>query len=173
MTASDILNERLLPNAQRIAGSTLVHVGYRVLKHEATADDIDRPDFYLGGEVKLLFGNADAVYVSWDQNAGWPDDTIFSLLLSSGTSSWEDALDEFSADKTKIWSPHIGNTIQSTTILGIDGVPFVLAIQTAAGRIFLGSSFQNQFGDGDDVFVSTDLESISSMVPIWQSPAGA
>ena len=173
MTASAIFEDRLLPDVQRIAGSTLTGVVYRVLKHEATADDIDDSDFYLGGEIKLQFANADAVYVSWDQNAGWSDGTIFSLLLSSKSASSDGAFDDLSANNTRMWSPHIGNAIERVTIVGIDEIPFVLSLKTNAGKIFLGSSFQNQFGDGDDVFVSTDSDSISSMSPIWQSVSGA
>jgi hypothetical protein len=169
VTPLQIVEACLVPHARKLHGSMIVDVSYCVLECEASnADNLDN-DFYFGGECRLTLGESECVYVSWNRLAKWSDDTHYSLSLGLETLFSPDSLTELSANIASAWSPHIGKQIEGVRLLGIDGVPFVLSLETAAGFVFLGSSFQTKFGDGDDVFATANPETVLSMSTIWQS----
>lgn len=169
MTPAEVVELKLVPHARRICGLRLADVRYAVLAGEATKNEIHADRFYFGGECRLEFSRTERLYVSWDRVAQWPDDTHFSLSLSQGTLFSSDSLTTLSANNASIWSPHIGGHIDEVKLLGMNGVPFVLALKTESGSVFLGSSSQTSFGDGDDILVTTDSKAVSSMSTIWQS----
>ena len=142
-----------------------------MLRNEATAEDISDDGFYFGGECKLTFGDLSHIYVSWDRITQRSDDTHYSMSLSSHTFFEPDSLTKLSANRTPVWSPHIGKRVEKVNLLGTDGIPFAIELETEAGPIFLGVSARSNFGDGDDVRVTTDPEAVSSMSTIWQSEA--
>ena len=165
----EVIASRLIPQCERICGAIIDGVTYDVLRDEAVADHIGDPDFYLGGDVILSFRKADPLYVSWARIARWHDKIVYSLTVGLDSLFTPGSLQSLQASETEIWSSHIGQAINLVRLYGDDGVPFVLSIQTRSGTILIGSSYQTRFGDGDDVFISNDTNTIKDMPQIWQS----
>lgn len=163
MTVHEIVATRLIPQCEQICGNVIDRVTYDVLRGEATVDDIDDSDFYLGGDVVLSFRKADPLFVSWDRITRRHDDTICTLTLGPKSLFIPGGLQSSCANETKLWSSHIAQTVDTVALYGDDGVPFVLSIQTKSGTILIGTSYQTSFGDGDDVFIATGTKAIKSM----------
>ena len=77
------LSERVIAELRPFIGQQLLSVVYWCLHHEATAQDILAKDFYFGGEVELQFGKNGSLFLTWDENAGWPNH--FSIRTSRQT----------------------------------------------------------------------------------------
>ena len=169
----EVVANRLVPQCKRICGAVIDRVTYDVLRGEAAADEIEDPNFYLGGEVVLAFRNSEPLYVSWGRIACEHREVIYSLALGADSLFNAGSLQSFCASATRIWSSHIGRTVTEVALYGTDGVPFVLSIQTESGTILIGSSCRDDFGDGDDVFISTDSKSMVSLSQIWRSQSTA
>ncbi len=150
----NLLDDRILKALEPAVGRRLVQVLYCCLKDEATEKDIADPEFYLGGEIGLIFEPDYRVWVAWDENAGW--EQHFSVSALTDRTFGEGAVQCFEASSLELWVPFIGSELEGFEILGWEDAPDVIRLVFAHAAVLVGSGYQGRFGDGDDVFARAD-----------------
>ena len=144
----------------RQIGAELRDVHYWCLKHEASAEEIESPHFFLGGVVKLTLGY-DNLYLTWKKEPGRP---ITSGLSIESNARWEtDYYRDFNVSDTPTWKPHLGSLLRQVDFLGWRGVVSIAAFSFQTGIMYIGTGNGDVFGYGDDVL-------IRSQEYFWQSP---
>jgi len=162
--------QNVVPKLDGVLHSRLTGVTYRTLLHEAEAEHIAERDFYLGAEVALTFDGGKRLFVSWDQHVPYDDDIVFGLLLSHEHVFPNDSVTPYDASGTPLWRGHIGCAIVGLSLYGYSQAPFVLCLTTDHGTMFLGSAYQTEFGDGDDIFVTDDIGNQRLLTLLWTNP---
>lgn len=79
-TNRTLLNDRVMQPLESKLGLRLKSVTYRPLVGEMTEAAFRSREFWMGGEVELSFCAPGALFVSWEENAGWP--CHFSLAVA-------------------------------------------------------------------------------------------
>ena len=150
-------------------GTRLTGVKYHPLRDECNVSEIGEADFYIGGEICLAFDGRIILYLSWEENAGWP--SHFSVVVSSSSRWKQGTLVEYDASRVPLWRDVIGKRLDSAECLGWETTPHVLKFTFGDQTRYIGSSYKTRFGDGDDVFFC-DAKSnpdLNGATTIWRS----
>lgn len=164
-----LLHDRVLAQLIPVIGERLERVVYWCLEHEAHAEDLQDREFYLGGEVELGFSGNHRILVTWEQNAGFPDDS--SLQVRGDSAFLPGGLERWGAEDTPVWVRHIGNPLGGAAVLGWNATPYLLRLEFTTGRVFIGIGHQRAFGNGDDVLVRAeeDMPALLDPETLWSS----
>lgn len=165
-----LLAERVTSHLQKIVGSKLIDVELFCFEYEVDASAVEMPTFYFGGEVILKFDNERAI-ITWDENAGWQDH--FSLyvgcdhlyLPSSTLITWN-------VSQLRPWSNCIYQSLISAQVYGYNQTPHIVELNFKNTTIYIGDGREMEFGDGDDVVVSTkplENSGFDEWHKIWQN----
>ena len=171
MGEAERLDLRVVRPLRERIGNTLKDVTYRCLELEAGPSDIYEADFYLGGEILLLFSGG-PLYVSWDENAGWAE-SHFSVQASHSSLFLPDwSFESFDGALVTVWRPHLGTVLQGAQVLGWDRVPYAILFSFPHGSVVAGSSWRTRFGDGDDLHIrdASGFDALETMETLWSSP---
>jgi hypothetical protein len=153
-----------------VVGDRLIDVTYWALQFELTSSgQIDDPEFYFGGEVELRFRDNGPIFISWDENAGWPHH--FSVQAQTSSVFLPGALVSWPAKEVGGWPSLIGSSVTEAEILGSEGVPHVVALTLAGTKVYIGDGSERTFCNGDDVLVrigDTDPR-LSLLERLWEN----
>jgi hypothetical protein len=117
-----------------------------------TAEILAEPEFYCGGEIELLFSGSRSVFITWDENAGWPD--AFSVQTRTVTAFKRGFLEKWDGSELSTWVPVISKILDGATVFGLNSTPHLLRLEFEGAReVFIGDGHETTFGDGDDVLV--------------------
>ncbi|MEZ4701268.1 MAG: hypothetical protein R2834_13100 [Rhodothermales bacterium] len=129
----------------------LSDVHYWCLKHEASADDIQNPYFYLGGPIRLTFGNGRQVFLVCEERPKGPSRHV---VLARREREWlPDYYRDFNATGAPVWKHILGSRLRQIDVMGWKGAPNVAALTFERGTVYVGTGYAGTFGDGDDVMV--------------------
>ena len=133
-------------------GLGLREAWYHCLYGETDGSDFEDRNFYFGGEVRLEFGAGATIYVSWEENAGW--ENPFSLVVSGVTVFKPNSLMPWPVSHLKPWSLAIGKSLIGACVYGAGKTPYIVCLSFDADvNIYVGTGWEHEFRDGDDVLV--------------------
>ncbi len=132
-------------------GASLTDVHYWCLKHEANADDIQCPRFYLGGPVRLSFGSGAQVFLVAEERPRGP---ARNVVLARRERAWQpEYYRDFNATGSPVWRHLLGSRLTQIDVMGWRGAPSVVALSFERGVIYVGTGYADTFSDGDDLLV--------------------
>ena len=112
------------------------------------------PPCYIGGEISLLFEGGLALYLSWEEKAGWDDH--FSIQCRRSSNWLPDALSQRDVSSKVPWERYADAVLEGWRIWGSNDTPHVVEMRCASGSLFVGDGYQLEIGDGDDVIIELD-----------------
>lgn len=118
---------------------------------ECTEEELNDPDFYVGGEVRLVFEPNVPLFVTFEQGAGWELD--LSLQARSTTASIPGALKQLDASETDVWKEHIGRRLRGVRVHGSCRSPLLLELRFREKSVLVGVGFEGKLCDGTDTMV--------------------